>query len=37
MTHPVTSSRTADAMGRAEQYPYRQTPEFLRYHLAGWR
>ncbi|HPE80970.1 MAG TPA: M48 family metalloprotease [Gammaproteobacteria bacterium] len=34
MTHPVTSSRTADALGRAEQYPYRQTPEFLRYHLA---
>lgn len=34
MTHPVTTSRTADAMGRAEQYPYRQTPEDLRYHLA---
>jgi predicted Zn-dependent protease len=34
MTHPVTTSRTADALGRAEQYPYRQTPEDLRYHLA---
>ncbi|MCG6967842.1 MAG: M48 family metalloprotease [Chromatiaceae bacterium] len=34
MTHPVTTSRTADAMGRAEQYPYRQTTGDLRYHLA---
>jgi predicted Zn-dependent protease len=34
MTHPVTTSRTADAMGRAEQFPYRQTSEGLRYHLA---
>ena len=34
MTHPVTTSRTADALGRAEQYPYRQTPEDMRYHLA---
>lgn len=33
-THPVTTSRTADALGRAEQYAYRQTPEDLRYHLA---
>ena len=33
-THPVTTSRTADALGRAEQFPYRQTPEDLRYHLA---
>ena len=33
MTHPVTTSRTADALGRAEQYPYRQTPEDIRYHL----
>jgi predicted Zn-dependent protease len=32
-THPVTNSRTADALGRAEQFPYRQTPEDLRYHL----
>ncbi len=34
MTHPVTTSRTADALGRAEQFPYRQTPDALRYHLA---
>jgi predicted Zn-dependent protease len=34
MTHPVTTSRTADALGRAEQFPYRHTPEDLRYHLA---
>jgi len=33
MTHPVTTSRTADALGRAEQFPYRQTPEDMRYHL----
>ena len=32
-THPVTTSRTADALGRAEQFAYRQTPEDLRYHL----
>jgi len=34
MTHPVSTSRTADALGRAEQFPYRQTPEDMRYHLA---
>ena len=34
LTHPVTDSRTADALGRAEQYTYRQMPESLRYHLA---
>jgi len=34
MTHPVTTNRTADALGRAEQHAYRQTPEDLRYHLA---
>ncbi len=34
MTHPVTTSRTADALGRAEQFPYRQTRDDLRYHLA---
>lgn len=33
MTHPVTSSRTADALGRAEHFAYRQTPDDLRYHL----
>lgn len=34
MSHPVTTSRTADALGRAEQYTYKQTAEDLRYHLA---
>lgn len=34
MTHPVTSSRIADSMGRAEQHPYRQSADNLRYHLA---
>jgi predicted Zn-dependent protease len=34
MTHPVTTSRTADSMGRAEQFPYRQAPDSLRYQLA---
>jgi predicted Zn-dependent protease len=34
MTHPVTTSRTADALGRAEQHPYRQTAQDLRYQLA---
>ena len=34
MTHPVTNSRIADAMGRAEQHPYRQNADNLRYHLA---
>jgi predicted Zn-dependent protease len=33
-THPVSTSRTADALGRAEQFPYRQNPDGLRYHLA---
>ena len=33
MTHPVTTSRTADALGRADRYPYRQTPEDMGYHL----
>ncbi|MGB5744763.1 MAG: M48 family metalloprotease, partial [Sedimenticolaceae bacterium] len=34
MTHPVTTSRTADALGRAEQFPYRQNPLNLSYELA---
>ncbi len=34
MTHPVTTSRIADAMGRAEQHAYRQNADNLRYHLA---
>jgi predicted Zn-dependent protease len=33
-THPVTSNRIADARGRAENYPYRQRPDSLGYHLA---
>lgn len=33
MTHPVTTSRTADALGRAEQFPYRQAPLSLRYQM----
>jgi predicted Zn-dependent protease len=34
MTHPVTTSRTADALGRAERFPYRQPPADLDYQLA---
>ena len=32
-THPVTSNRIADAMGRAEQYPYKQPKPDNRYYL----
>jgi predicted Zn-dependent protease len=32
-THPVTVSRIADSLGRAEDYPYRQYPDSLDYHL----
>jgi beta-barrel assembly-enhancing protease len=32
-THPVTTNRIADALGRAESYPYRQPREDPRYHL----
>ncbi|HHH39255.1 MAG TPA: M48 family peptidase [Sedimenticola sp.] len=32
-THPVTPNRTAAARARAAQYPYRQRPDSLRYHL----
>jgi predicted Zn-dependent protease len=32
-THPVTVSRIADTLGRAEDYPYRQYPDSLDYHL----
>ena len=32
-THPVTSSRIADAQGRAESYGFRQRADDLRYHL----
>ncbi|WP_419596755.1 M48 family metalloprotease [Thiolapillus sp.] len=32
-THPVTNSRIADSLGRAEKFPYRQRPDSLRYLL----
>jgi beta-barrel assembly-enhancing protease len=32
-THPVTTNRIADALGRAEQFKYRQYPGSLRYYL----
>ncbi|MCF6283283.1 MAG: M48 family metalloprotease [Candidatus Polarisedimenticolaceae bacterium] len=32
-THPVTTDRIADSMGRAEQYPYRQHQSSLNYHF----
>jgi len=32
-THPVTESRIADSLGRAEQYPYRQTTDSLAFQL----
>ncbi|MCU7797880.1 MAG: M48 family metalloprotease [Candidatus Thiodiazotropha sp. (ex Myrtea spinifera)] len=32
-THPVTTNRVADALGRAENYNYRQYPGSLRYYL----
>jgi len=32
-THPVTSTRVADSVGRASQYPYRQYPDSLDYQL----
>jgi beta-barrel assembly-enhancing protease len=34
LTHPVTTSRTADALGRAESFPYRQAHEDLGFQLA---
>ena len=33
-THPVTTTRIADALGRATQLGTRQRPDSLRYHLA---
>ncbi len=36
-THPVTSSRTADALGRADRYGHRQRPDDLRFHLVRAR
>jgi len=32
-THPVTTNRIADALGRAESYGYHQHPDSLDYHL----
>jgi predicted Zn-dependent protease len=32
-THPVTTNRIADALGRAEKYPYRHYPGNLSYYL----
>ena len=32
-THPVTTDRIADSMGRADQYPYRQRQDSLDYHF----
>lgn len=32
-THPVTTSRIADALARAERYGLRQRPDSLRFHL----
>jgi predicted Zn-dependent protease len=33
LTHPVSTNRTADALGRAEGYPYTQPEDDLRYQL----
>jgi predicted Zn-dependent protease len=33
LTHPVTENRIADARGRASQYPMKQYPAILEYHL----
>lgn len=33
LSHPVTSDRIADALARAEKYPYRQAKEDLSYHF----
>jgi predicted Zn-dependent protease len=32
-THPITSNRIAEARARADQFPYRQRPDSLNYHL----
>lgn len=36
-THPVTTSRTADALGRAGDYGHKQRPDNLRFHLTRAR
>ncbi len=33
LTHPVTTNRIADALGRADNYPYHQPADDLRYQL----
>ncbi|MGV6827473.1 MAG: M48 family metalloprotease [bacterium] len=33
LTHPVTTSRISDSLGRAEAFPHRQHEEDIRYHL----
>jgi len=33
LTHPVTTARISDSLGRAEKYPHRQHVDDLRYHL----
>jgi len=37
MTHPVSTSRTADALGRASRYPARQLRDSLRFELTRAR
>ena len=32
-THPVTTSRIADSLGRAETYPFKQRVEDMRFHM----
>ena len=32
-THPVTTNRIGDSLGRASRYPYKQRKENIRYHL----
>ncbi len=36
-THPVTSSRIADALGRADRYGHKQRPDDLRFYLVRAR
>jgi predicted Zn-dependent protease len=36
-THPVTTNRIADALGRAADYGHKQKPDDLRFHLARAR
>jgi len=36
-THPVTSNRIADALGRADRYGHKQRPDDLRFHLVHAR